>query len=142
MRAKEFLSRAYKFDQRINSKLEQISKLRSLTQRVTASYDQEIVSHTRNVTSLQDTIIRLIEAEEALNKEIDELVDLKEEIAAAIKCMPNRDYQLLLEKRYLSFKPLEEIAVDMRYGIRWVQVMHGRALQEMDRVLAERGEQG
>jgi len=142
MTAKEFLSRAYKFDQRINSKLEQIAVLRSLTQKVTASFDQEQVSHTRNVTSLQDTIIRLMEAEQQLDAEIDELVDLKTEISAAICQLENMDYCILLEKRYLSFKTWEEIAVDMHYGIRWVQVMHGRALQAMDRLLAEGGVQG
>ena len=60
MTAKEYLAQAYRLDQRINSKLMQIDQLRSLTRKVTASYDQEAVSHTRNVSSLQDTIIRLI----------------------------------------------------------------------------------
>ena len=77
MTAKEYLGQAYRLDQRINSKLQQVDSLRSLTQKITASYDGEVVSHTRNVTSLQDTIIRLMEAEEELNRQIDELVDLK-----------------------------------------------------------------
>ena len=81
MTAKEYLGQAYRLDQRINSKLQQVDSLRSLTQKITASYDGEVVSHTRNVTSLQDTIIRLMEAEEELNRQIDELVDLKMDIA-------------------------------------------------------------
>ena len=64
MTAKEFLGQAYRLDQRINSKLQQIDSLRGLTQKVTQSYDNEVVSRTRNVSSLEDAIIRLMEAEE------------------------------------------------------------------------------
>ena len=81
MTARDYLSQAYRLDQRINSKLQQVESLRSLTQKVTASYSGEPVSHTRNVTSLQDTILRLMEAEEQVNQQIDELVSLKMNIA-------------------------------------------------------------
>ena len=64
MTAKEYLGQAYRLDQRINSKLQQVESLRSLTQKVTASYSGEPVLRTRNVTSLQDTILRLMEAED------------------------------------------------------------------------------
>ena len=50
MTAKEFLGQAYRLDQRINSKLQQIDSLRGLTQKVTQSYDNEVVSRTRNVS--------------------------------------------------------------------------------------------
>ena len=48
MTAKEYLGQAYRLDQRINSKLQQVESLRSLTRKVTASYDGETVFHTRN----------------------------------------------------------------------------------------------
>ena len=64
MTAKEYLGQAYCLDQEINNKLEQILVLRSLTQRVTVTYDSEPVARTRNVTSLQDSIVRLMEAED------------------------------------------------------------------------------
>ena len=54
MTAKEYLGQAYRLDQRINSKLQQIESLRSLTQRVTVAYGGEVVSHTRNVTSMPE----------------------------------------------------------------------------------------
>lgn len=84
MTAKEFLGQAYRLDQRINSKLQQIESLRSLTQKVTQSYDNEVVSRTRNVSSLEDAIIRLMEAEEELNRQIDQLIDTKIEIGKLI----------------------------------------------------------
>ena len=137
--AKEYLSQAYRLDQRINSKLEQVETLRALTRKVTASYGSEPVSHTRNVSSMEDVIIRLMEAESDLNGIIDELVGMKMDIAQSINAVPNHDYQLLLEKRYLCFQTWEQIAIDMHYSARWVHIVHSRALAGVGKVLREKG---
>lgn len=140
MTAKEFLAQAYRLDQRINSKLQQIDSLRSLTQKVTQSYDGEVVSRTRNVTSLEDAIIRLMEAEAELNQQIDQLVDTKIEIGKLIDTVHNESYRLLLEKRYLCFLSWDQIAADMHYSRRWVLNKHERALEVADRLLREKEE--
>ena len=138
MTAKEYLGQAYRLDQRINSKLQQVDSLRSLTQKITASYDGEVVSHTRNVTSLQDTIIRLMEAEEELNRQIDELVYLKMDIARLIDQVHNESFRLILEKRYLCFLQWDQIAAEMHYSRRWVLNKHDRAVEVVDKLMAER----
>lgn len=138
MTAKEYLGQAYRLDQRINSKLQQVESLRSLTQRVTASYDGEAVSHTRNVYSLQDAILHLMEAEEDLNRQIDELISLKVEIGKIIDQVRNESYRLILEKRYLCFLPWDQIAADMHYSRRWVLNRHEQAVAVVDRLLAEK----
>lgn len=140
MTAKEFLAQAYRLDQRINSKLHQIDSLHSLTQKVTQSYDGEVVSRTRNVTSLEDAIIRLMEAEAELNQQIDQLVDTKIEIGKLIDMVHNESYRLLLEKRYLCFLSWDQIAADMHYSRRWVLNKHERALEVADRLLREKEE--
>ena len=138
MTAKEFLGQAYRLDQRINSKLQQIDSLRGLTQKVTQSYDNEVVSRTRNVSSLEDAIIRLMEAEEQLNMQIDQLVDTKIEIGKLIEKVHNESYRLLLEKRYLCFLAWDQIAAEMHYSRRWVLNKHERALEVADRLLREK----
>ncbi len=132
--AKEYLSQAYRLDQRINSKLEQVEALRSLTRKVTVSYGSEPVSHTRNVSSLEDSIIRLMEAENDLNGTIDELIAMKIDIARCINAVSNQDYHLLLEKRYLCFQSWEQIAIDMQCTVRWAHILHERALRVIDRI--------
>ena len=138
MTAKEFLGQAYRLDQRINSKLQQIDSLRGLTQKVTQSYDNEVVSRTRNVSSLEDAIIRLMEAEDQLNMQIDQLVDTKIEIGKLIDMVHNESYRLLLEKRYLCFLSWDQIAAEMHYSRRWVLNKHERALEVADRLLREK----
>jgi len=138
MTAREYLGQAYRLDQWINSKLRQVENLRSLTQRVTASYGREPVSHTRNVTSLEDSIIRLMEGEEQINQQIDKMVNLKMDIAALIDHVRNENYRLILEKRYLCFLSWDEIATDMHYSSRWVRNVHERALEVVGKLLNER----
>ena len=138
MTAREYLGQAYRLDQWINSKLRQVENLRSLTQKVTASFGREPVSHTRNVTSLEDSIIRLMEGEEQINQQIDKMVNLKMDIAALIDHVRNENYRLILEKRYLCFLSWDEIATDMHYSSRWVRNVHERALEVVGKLLNER----
>ena len=138
MTATEYLGQAYRLDQRINSKLQQVESLRSLTRKVTASYDGETVFHTRNVTSLEDTIFRLMEAEEELNRQIDELVVLKMDISRTINRVRNESLRLILEKRYLCFLQWDQIAAEMHYSRRWVLKRHARAVEVVDKLMAER----
>nr|DAK40854.1 MAG TPA: Protein of unknown function (DUF1492) [Caudoviricetes sp.] len=138
MTAKEYLGQAYRLDQRITSKLQQIDSLRSLTRKVTASYDGEVVSRTRNVHSLEDAIIRLMEAEEEINRQVDELIHLKIDIGETINKVRNESYRLILEKRYLCFLPWDQIASEMHYSRRWVLNKHERSLEVVDRLLAEK----
>ena len=135
MTAKEYLTQAKTLDQRINIKLERVSRLRSMTQKITAAMDSEPVSHTRNVTSMEDAIIRLMEEEESLNAAIDQLVDLKRKISGVLEQIHAPDCQLLLELRYLCYRSWEEIAEVMCMHIRTVYKIHGRALQKVDAIL-------
>ena len=128
MTAKGYLGQAYLRDKRSNVMLEQVLALRTLSQKITASYEGEPVSHTRNVTSMENTIILLMEAENDLNDSIDVLVYLKRDIHRAIQEVQNPKYQLLLELRYLCFKSWSEIAAELELEDRYVFKLHSRAL--------------
>ena len=89
MKAIDYLSQAYRLEDQINSKLEQISRLRSMATKVTSCWEGIQVFHYRNNTSLQDAVVRIMEAEEALNRDIDELVSLKLEIVYGLPAEKN-----------------------------------------------------
>ena len=130
MTAKEYLTQAYRIDQRINSKLEQVSSLRDLSTKATSTFSDVPPSGTRNVHRMEDVICKIVMLENEINAEIDHLVDLKREITRRVKAIPNTEYQLLLEKRYLCFMPWEKIAVDMGYSIQHIYRLHDWALRE------------
>ena len=87
MTAKEYLNQAYWLDKRIDSKLEQLSALKDMATRTTSVMSGEVVSHTRNVSSMQDVIVKIITMENEVNADIDRLVDLKAEIMRVIKAV-------------------------------------------------------
>jgi len=138
MTAKEYLSQAHRLDQRIGSKLEQMATLRSLAQKVTTTLSSERVSHTRNVSSLEDTILRLMETENEMNQSIDALLNLRLEIGKQISALDDPDCILVLEKRYLCYQSWEKIAADLACTVRWVHRLHAKALQSMSQLLCEK----
>ena len=131
MTAKEYLNQAYWLDRRIDSKLEQLSALRDMATKTTAVMDGEVVSHTRNVHSLQDVIAKIMDMQVEINTDIDALVDLKRDIMRTIKEIENPEYQTLLELRYLCFKRWEEISVMMNYNLRHIYRLHDEALEKV-----------
>ncbi len=135
MNAKEYLSQAWSIDKQVQSKLEQIEALKSLACRVTAGMHGEPVSHTRNMTGMQDTIVKILEAEEELNRRIDLLVEKKMEISKTIDCVEDGELRLILEMRYLLFRSWGQVADEMGYTERWAWARHADALQEVQRIL-------
>ena len=130
MNVKEYLGQAYRIDQRINAKLEQVCALRELAQKATATLSEAAGGGTRNVHSMEGIIAKIIDMEAEINADIDTLVDLKAEIVAAIKAMANPEYQTLLELRYLCFHSWERIAIEMKYDLRYLYKLHGCALEQ------------
>lgn len=137
MNAKEYLSQAIWLDQMIDSKLEQLATLKSLSMKVTTSFTQEKISGGNIEKSrMENTIVKVIDLEHEINEDIDRFVDLKRDIQDTINKMENINYQLLLEMRYLSGKNWEEIAEQLNYNNRTVFKVHGRALKQFERIRA------
>ncbi len=131
MTAKDFLSQAYRLDQRIKSKIEQLDSLNALATRASVTLSDMPKNPNRSTSTMEDTICKIIDLQEEINKEVDRLVDLKVEIVNIIKAVPNPEHQMLLELRYLCFKTWEQIAVDMNYGVRNIYNLHGAALKDI-----------
>ena len=131
MSNKDYLSQAYRIDQRINSKLAQVMSLRDLLGKATGTLSGAPKAATPNPHSMEDTIAKIVDLESEINEDIDALVDLKSEIMRRIKRVENTEYQTILELRYLCFKRWEEIAVDMGYSLRRLYELHDCALEEI-----------
>ena len=128
---KEYLSQAFRIDQRIQSKMEQVASLNDLATRATATYSDMPGSETRNLHRMEDAILSIIELEAEINEDICKLVQTKKDIVHKIKAVQNTEYQTLLELRYLCFKTWEQIAVQMGYGIDNIYKMHHKAMREI-----------
>lgn len=131
MNAKDYLLQARYLDERITSKTQQIASLNDLATRCTSIFSDMPRNPNRGGSKIEDCVIKIIELEESIKKDIEKLVDLKSEIMAVIKAVPNVEYQTFLEKRYLCFITWEQIAVDMNYSMQHIHRMHSSALKEI-----------
>lgn len=131
--AKEYLGQAYRIDQRINSKIEQVSALNNMATKATSTISDMPGSATRNIHRMEDVIVKIIDLQNEINADIDELVDFKAEVMSVIKSIDNLEYQTLLELRYLCFKPWEQIAIELGYSINNVFKMHRKAIELLEK---------
>jgi len=131
MTAKEYLSQAYRLDQRIDAKIAQVASLNELATKCTATLTGMPRNPNHGSSSMADAVVKIIDLQAEFNHDIDTLVDLKREIVTVVKAVENPEYQTLLEKRYLCFMSWEQIAVDMNYTTRNVHYLHDQALAQV-----------
>ena len=131
MSAKEYLSQAMYIDQRINSKLEQVMTLRETATKATATLSDMPRSDSPNLQSMENTIVKIVDLENEINRDIDRLVDLKAEVRQLIAALENPEQQLILELRYLCFKQWSAIMDEMGISETSVYRIHGEALKNI-----------
>src|SRR5690606_8226565 len=104
--------------------------LRDLALKTTSVLQDDKVQSTKQQSPMETALVKLMSLEEEINNDVDQLIDLKRELATFVSEMKNHSYRLLLELRYLSGRTCEEVAVIMGYDIRWVYRLHRKALKE------------
>ena len=127
MTAREYLSQAYRLDQRIERRTEERDRLRSRLVKATA----QLTGMPRGGSGADwtEASIRVMEMDAQIAAEIAELCRLKREIRATIDAVEDKRYRDLLEMRYLNGWRWEKIAVEMNYSWRRVMQMHPEALR-------------
>ena len=138
MKAKEYLRQGFNLDKRIASDVEEIKELRELAESVsTTSYDERVQTSRSNTPNFVRCIDKIVDLEAKIAEEVDRLVDMKADIRKTIDMVEDNDQRMLLRYRYIHFRTWEEIAAEMNFGLRWVYILHGRALESVNRILKE-----
>jgi len=131
MNALDYLSRAYKLDQQINSKLEHLQRLNELALKATATFTGMPHSPNRGKATMADTVDKIIDLQREINEDIDRFIDTKREIMGVINELENPVYRTLLELRFINGKSWEQIADEMEYSIQHTYRMRDRALKKI-----------
>lgn len=131
MNVKEFLSQLHFIDQRINCKFEQMQKLRALATKGSATLSDINISQSKKPQKMESTVLKIISLENEINKDINELIDLKQKISSMIKQVGNFECQVLLELRYLNLKTWAQIASEMGYSLQHIFKIHRKALKSI-----------
>ena len=134
MKAKEYLQQLQRLDTVINQKIKEVQDLRVQMQSGGGiDYSKERVqSSPSGDAPFVKPICRIIDLEAEINDEIDRFVDEKHKIINQIQGLKNSDYISLLFKRYVEFKSLERICVEMNFSYDYIKHLHGYALKEFE----------
>ena len=134
MKAKDYLKQLELLDTKINQKLQQEAELRAMADGVGAiDYAKDRVQSSPNGDAMSNTVIRYIMLEQEIDNQIDQFVDMKNTIINQIQGLKDVNHMKILFKRYVEFKRLEVIAVEMNYTYQYTRELHGYALSEFQR---------
>ena len=162
MKAKEELIKILTFDATIEckdalinnkeelleGKAEELARLASIAEKMTASMEGEMVSRTRNIDPLGKAIESKAMKEkevEDLKKEIKQLQKEKEQLKAEheqraahyrsiIDTLPRPEYIKILYGKYFLGKTLGQIAIETNYSYRNTRYLHGDALKAVEKL--------
>lgn len=136
MKPKEYLQQVQKLDVMINQKIAEKSELRKFDGISGIDYSgDKVQSSPKGDALFTKSVERIIDLEKEIDNMIDQYVDLKHQIINEIQSLSNTTYIDILFKKYVEYKRLEVIAVEMSYSYQYVRVMHGYALQEFEKTV-------
>ncbi len=137
MTPKEYFSQLLKLDNKIQSKLRERDAIRRTLVKSTDTTQEPIqTNQTSNPT--ENVVIKLLKYTDETNNYVDELVDLRIQIADEIMELRNDNYRIVLSERYIQGKKFEEIAVEQNYAYRHITRLHGEALKEFEKLYPEK----
>lgn len=133
MTVKEYLLQAYRIDRKIKLDTEKLAAARSALYGKTARYDSDGSKPVPCGNVTESAVLRVMELEERLNREIDELTEKRQEIEQAVNAVSDEVQREVLTRRYLLYQKWEVIAEEMCYSERQVFRIHGFALRTFKR---------
>lgn len=131
MTKKEFREIIY-LDHLINSKLRLLESLKSNRLQVKGmQIKSDVVQVSKQGNKQEDLIIKMIDLEKEISKDIDKLIDEKKRAKAVIDELDG-PYRLVMTMRYLECMKWEEIAYRIGYSIQAIYKIHGQALKRVE----------
>lgn len=123
-----YLSRYRRMSKRIDRLLEEQSRWREMALKITPVLSQT-PGGGESGSPIERPMDKVLEIDEEINREIDELQIVRQEIRAALNQLEDENLKLLMEYRYIDGLTWEQIAVKMNYSYMQICRLHGKALR-------------
>ena len=135
MTAKQWLNRGYRINEEINELIKEQKQalLQATSTALCGGEGEKVQSSNGNTTEMR--FVNYAAYSETIDKRIDELYSIKNEILAAINEVEDNTLRRLLILRYIKFYTWEEIAEKMNYSyVHVVHNLHPKALKRVNRI--------
>lgn len=134
MDTKQYLGQISRLDRMIKNKMTELSQYRDLIYGLSAVTNEERVQTSPDFDKMTGKVAKVLKMESKIDNLIDEYVDKKNLIISQIDSMENEIYYEILFARYIEKKTFEKIADEMMYSWRQIIRLHGKALQEFEKM--------
>ncbi len=126
-----WLNRAFHAEKNARAWMAKLERDRSLAERISRNASESPQTGTVGAgsNSTEDYLIRLAGTQERLQEALRELVDVREEISAAIRTVTDPDAQTILVRHYLAYEKFDVIAERMHYSLSTVMRKYRFALE-------------
>ena len=128
---KNYLSKAYQVELRIDDRVAMIQSLRGLAVKAGPTASDMPGSPNRNIRRMEDIIVKITDQENGLRDEIDRLLDLRKSIHDLIAQVDVPEQQVVLEQRYLRYLGWDEISGNIGVCRRQVYRIHDAGLEKI-----------
>lgn len=133
--AKEYLQQVRNADIAVKDKMEELAGLEAMATKINALNEGERVQASGSQDRMADTVCKIADLKAEIQAEIDSLLELKREVRGVIKQVSEPVLMSVLHKRYLQYKSWEQIAVELNVSYRHTTRLHGKALQDIEKIL-------
>ncbi len=138
MNASEYLGQIEVMSVRIEQKRNELERIQTEAYGVKAmTYDRDRVQ-TTPTDKMPDMVIRCIELEKEIQKDIERNIEFRHKIICQIQAMRDIKHVQLLYKKYVEMKTNPEIAGEMNIAEDTVRKTHTSALKEFTHMYGER----
>ena len=129
MTAQQYLSQAYRLDQRIQLDQAELDNLKTLATSVgSPGFDEHNNPNHPTDAPFVKTLERIWEMEQKISTELSQLILLKQEILKVLSKVNDVDERLVLTYRYLKNMSWSEISIELGVSDRTIRRWHERAL--------------
>ena len=132
MTVKEYLGQAYLLDKRIKSDSMELDELRLMAETISSPGFEEHYNASKNTDAPYiRTLEKMFDMESKIMKEINTLVELKNQIREVISQIEKPEYQMILKYRYIHNMTWPTIGDKLCADGRTVQRWHNKAIAKI-----------
>ena len=132
MTVKEYLGQAYLLDHRIKSDTMELEELRLMAQTISSPGFEEHYNASKNTDAPYiKTLEKMFDMESKIMKEINTLVELKNQVREVISQIEKPEYQMILKYRYIHNMTWPTIGDKLCADGRTVQRWHNKAIAKI-----------
>lgn len=133
--AREYLEWIESAERKIQRKLAEIDRLRSLATSIGGLATDTPVQASHEGDRIGKIVASIVDKEKELDVIVDNYIDEKDKRIKAIEQLDNELERSVLHKHYVQFKSINEIADEEYYTNKWISSIHTKALKKVGKII-------